>query len=70
MAGAAPDLGEAIFLGALAPIFAAITGDQTPTQVPIPQAPSIARSGLIAGISTGTLLVLGLGALVLFKLAK
>lgn len=70
MAGEAPDLGDAVLAGILAPILAALGGDSTPTQAPIPVAPSIARPALIFGLPAMTFALLAGGAFLLFKLAK
>ena len=68
MAGAAPDLGEVLLAG-LAGIFGALTTSDQPRQEPIPVAPTITRPpGL--GISTNTLILIGVGAFVLVQLLK
>jgi hypothetical protein len=70
MAGDAPELGQAILAGILTPILGALKADDAPERIPTPTPPTIERPGLIAGISSGTLLLLGVGAFLLFKLAK
>lgn len=68
MAGAAPEVGQQILAGILTPILGALTGG-TPAREATPVAPGIARPQLIMGLPITTVVLLAIGAVVLFKVA-
>ena len=75
MAGTAADLGQATLAGALTGILSALGGSSAgdPAIAPVPIAPPQPQrvgAGMIAGVSVGTLALVGVAILLFVKLAK
>lgn len=71
MPGTAVNTGEQVFWGALAGILGALDGSEAPVRDPLPSTTTQPqRMGMIAGMSIGTIALIGLGVFAIVKLSK